>query len=117
MLYLNSLISKRPKLSMKDKCLRVGMAVCDLTFLQASRYESSCLYYTLNIERLNSINKQRKGFDDPSICKLHVNMQFLLTEKHCRLKIMSDHFRYRAGDSYFTSFVISSRKEIQNLGL
>lgn len=69
MLYLNSLISKRSKLSMKDKCSSVGMVVCDLTFLQAGRYESSCSYYTLNIKRLNSINKRRKDFDDPPICK------------------------------------------------
>lgn len=69
MLYLNSLISKRPKLSTKDKCLSVGMVLYDLTVLQAGRYESSCLYYTLNIKKVNSINKQREDFDDPSICK------------------------------------------------
>lgn len=69
MLYLNSLISKRSKLSMKDKCSSVGMVVCDLTFLQAGTNESSCSYYTLNIKRLNSINKRRKDFDDPPICK------------------------------------------------
>lgn len=62
------------------------MVVCDLTFLQAGRYEPSCSYYTLNIKRLKSINKQRKDFDDPSICKhvIPLNWRALQIENNVR---------------------------------
>lgn len=66
---MNSLISKRPKFFKKDKCSSIGKVTCDLPLLQASRYESSCSYYTLSIKRLNSVNNQKKDFTDPSVCK------------------------------------------------
>jgi len=63
------------------------MVVCDLTVLQAGRYESSCSYYTLNIKRPNSINKWRKDFDDPSICKhvIPLNWRALQIENNIKL--------------------------------
>lgn len=66
-LELSSLTKKG--LSSQDKYSSVGMVVSNLPFLQADRYESDCSYYTLNIKKPNRLNKQRKDFDDPTICK------------------------------------------------
>lgn len=54
---------------MKDKYSSVGMVVSNLPFLQADRYESGCSFNILNIKKPSRSNKQRKDFDDPSICK------------------------------------------------
>lgn len=54
---------------MKDKYSSVGTVVSNLPFLQADRNESGCSHYILNIKKPNRLNKQRKAFDDPYICK------------------------------------------------
>lgn len=111
MLYLSSLIIQRPKLSMEVKCLSIGMAVCDLTSLHTGRYELNCSYYTLNIKRLNSINKQMKDLDDPSICKQVIPLNW----RTLQIEITSEHFRHGAGDSNFT-FCHLQHKEIAKPG-